>query len=156
MKSKLVLVALTVALTCGLMMGLVCAQGNETTSVEAPITTAEAPITFGWIIAAWLIYSFVGFFASGETFNGVKFARTFIITIVAAFIAIALKVPPGNVTTQYGPVLDQIATVVLNTGPGITLIYLLEKLWKIVSKIKTKIEKAKEIASAPGPPTPTA
>jgi len=151
MKSKLVFAALLTALTCmlvGFSVSIVHAQGEA--------QTVEAPLTFGWIIVAWLIYSFTGFFASGETFNGVKFARTFIITIVAAFIAIALKVSPGNVTTQYGPILDQIATVILNTGPGITLIYLLEKLWKIVSNIKTKLEKAKEIASAPGPPTPTA
>jgi hypothetical protein len=149
MKSKAVLVALLAALTymlVGFSMPIVFAQGEA-----QPI---EVPITFGWIIAAWLIYSFVGFFASGEPFSGLKFARTFLVTIIVCFIALALKITPANVVTQYGPIIDQIAATIINTGPGITLIYILEKLWKIVDNIRTKLEKAKEIVSAPGPPTP--
>jgi membrane-bound acyltransferase YfiQ involved in biofilm formation len=148
MNSKIVLAALLVALcmVMGATVSVVFAQG-ETEPIEV-----QSVLTFGWIIASWLIYSFMGFFASGESFNGVKFAKTFLVTLIVAFIAVALKITPATVVTEYGPVLDQIATIILNTGPGMTLIYLLEKLWKIIVALKTKWEQAKQIAAGTGPP----
>jgi membrane-bound acyltransferase YfiQ involved in biofilm formation len=151
MKSKVVLVALLAALMC-ILVGF----SVPTAFAQGEATTAEASVTFGWIVAAWLIYSFVGFFASGEPFNGLKFARTFLVTIIVAFIAIALKITPANVVTSYGSIIDQFASLIINTGPGIGLIYLFEKLFKFSQLVKTKLEKAKELASAPGPPKPTA
>jgi hypothetical protein len=153
MKSKIVLVAILVLLSLsavGVMTPMVCAQ-----SKTEPIETGQPAVTFGWIIVAWLIYSLVGFFASGESFNGVKFAKTFLVTLIVAFIALALRITPATVVTEYGPVLDQVVAIVLNTGPGITLIYLLEKLWKIIVALKIKWEKAKELATGPGPPKST-
>jgi hypothetical protein len=149
MKSKAVLVALLATLTCmlvGFSMPIVLAQGEA-----QPV---EAPVMFGWTVGAWLIYSFVGFFASGEPFNGLKFARTFLVAIIVAFIAVALKITPANAATSYGSIIDQFASVIINTGPGIGLIYLFEKVFKFSQFLKTKLEKAKELTSAPGPPTP--
>jgi hypothetical protein len=142
-----ILVSLCMAI--GAIVPMAFAQGETEPVTPGP---EEAAITFGWIVAAWLVYSFVGFFASGESFNGIKFAKTFLVTILVGFIAIALKIAPTTVATEYGPILDQIATIIVNTGPGITLIYLLEKLWKIVVALKTKWEQAKQIAAGPGPP----
>ena len=150
MKSKIVLVVILVTLFTGIAVGfsvsIVYAEGETETN--------EAPVTFGWIIAAWLIYSFVGFFASGENFDGLKFARTFIVTLVVAFIALVFQIPPANVVTQYGVIIDQVATVVLNTAQGISLIYLSEKFMKILAATKAKWEKARELAQTGlGPPS---
>ena len=144
---KMLFVALLVLLcmVIGAITPMVFAQGE---------TEPEVPVSLGWIIIAWLVYSFSGYFASGEQFNGIKFAKTFIVTIIVLIIALALKITPTTVATQYSPVLDQVATVILNTAPGITLIYLLEKVWKIIAAYKAKWEKAKELAlpGTPGPP----
>jgi hypothetical protein len=146
MKSRVIVAALLVMTLLCMTAPLACAQGEA--------QTVEAPVTFGWIVAAWLIYSLVGFFASGEPFNGLKFARTFLVTIIVAFAAIALRITPANVLTSYGSIIDQFASIIINTGPGIGLIYLFEKLFKFSQLVKTKLEKAKELAPAPGPQAP--
>lgn len=150
MKSKIFLIAVLVMVLMYMTVGFV-PMAYAQDEAEIP----EAPVTFGWIIIAWLIYSFAGFFASGESFNGIKFARTFLVTIIVAFTALALRIPPANVVTQYGAIIDQLATVVMNASPGVMLILLSEKLLKIVNNFKAKWEKAKEVAhTGLGSPSP--
>jgi hypothetical protein len=129
---------------------LACAQGDGEAVPVAPETT------FGWTIAAWLIYAVAGLLAgittSGEHWDTVKFARSLITAILTGFIALAFRISPANVETQFGGFITTLANIVVNTAPGVTLIYLLDKIYKLIVNLKAKIEAARAL-SAPGPPS---
>ena len=114
--------------------------------------------TFGWVILAWLIYAVAGLVASvttpTERFDAIKFARSFLIMLLTAFIAIALRISPANIETQFGGLITTIANLIVNTGPGLTLIYLFEKVYRFIMNAKAKIEAAHGLQST-GPPRPS-
>ena len=151
MKNPIIFVAAVLALLCltlGTLTPTVWAQD------ETP-ETPEATATLGWIVVAWLFYSILGLLAAastGQTFDGMKFAKTFLITLIVAVIAFALRIPPATAVTQYGAIIDQIVTIIINTGPGMMLIYALEKLWKMIVAWKAKWEQARQAATGPSQP----
>ena len=101
---------------------------------------------------SWLIYSIAGLIASvsgGKDFNGFKFARTFLFTILVAILAVTLKITPVQAATAYGPMLEQVIPFLLNTGPCTVLIYAFNKVYEIIMNLKTKIEAAKLAATSP-------
>jgi hypothetical protein len=130
------------------------------TSVPVVLVVAQEPApvpvapetTFGWVVLAWLIYSIIGLLASvskpGETFDTLKFVRSFFIMLLTGVVSIALHLTPGIVTTQFGGILDMAATFILNTGPGLWLIYAFDKLIKLIMNLKTKLEAACVLAKA--------
>jgi hypothetical protein len=132
-----------------IVIPLVMAQGEAVP--VAPETT------FGWVVLAWVIYAIAGLVASitnpTEHFDPKKFAGSFLTAILTGFIAMALKIEPNTVSTQFGPVLNMVVAGILNAGPGLTLIYLFNKGYAIVMNTKAKIETARAL-STPGPPKP--
>jgi uncharacterized membrane protein len=149
MSRKIFVFAFMLTVAFAIIMPVVSAQ-TETVPL-APETT------FGWVILAWFIYALIGLLASVTTpkehFDAIKLARSFILMILTGVIAIALRITPGAIETQYGGILNVVATVVLNTGPGLTLIYSLDKLAKLIMNTKAKIEAARAL-STPGPSNP--
>ena len=150
-------------LTCMLLSALIL----TITSVPVVLVVAQEPApvptapetTFSWVVLAWLIYSIVGLLASvskpGETFDTMKFVRSFLIMLLTGVVSIALHLAPGSVTTQFGGILDMAATFILNTGPGLWIIYAFDKLIKLIMNLKAKLEAAHALAAAgPGPPKP--
>lgn len=123
-----------------------------------PAVPAAPEVTFGWILASWLIYAVAGLLAgittSGEHWDTVKFARSLITAILTGFIALAFHIAPANVETQFGGIVTTLANVIVNTAPGVSLIYLLDKIYRLIMNLKVKIEAARAL-STPGPPSPS-
>jgi len=134
--------------TTSMPIMVVVAQNGEAMPV-APETT------FGWVILAWLIYAVAGLVASVTTstehFDAIKFARSLLIMLLTGLIAVAFRISPANVETQFGGLITTIANLIVNTALGVTLIYLVDKLWKIIANLKAKVEAARA-AVGPGPP----
>ena len=116
---------------------------------QEPIPT-EPQTSIIALVAAWLFYSLLGLFAavsSGkEDFDAIKFLRGVVWFIIVAGIAIALKIPPAQVTTDWGPVITQVINFLIQTGPFTAAIYGIDKSYKIIIDMKTKIEKLREQA----------
>ena len=134
-----------------------------TATIPMVVAQSEAvPIapetTFGWVILAWLIYAVAGLVASvttpTERFDAIKFARSFLIMLLTAFIAIALRISPANIETQFGGLITTIANLIVNTGPGLTLIYLFDKVYRFIMNTKAKIEATRGLPVT-GPPRPS-
>jgi hypothetical protein len=134
-----------------IVIPLVMAQGEGEAVPVAPETT------FGWVILAWLIYAVAGLLASmtasGERFDAIKFARSLIIMLLTGAFALAFRISPANVETQFGGVITILTNTIVNAAPGVTLIYLVDKVWKLIANLKTKIEAARAL-STPGPSSP--
>jgi hypothetical protein len=130
---------------------MVIAQTEPTPAPVAPETT------FAWVFVAWLIYAVVGLLAGvttpKESFDALKLTRSFIVMVLTGITAIALRISPANVETEFGGLLTLSANIIVNTAPGVTFIYLIDKLWKLFVNLKTKIEAARGL-SATGPPKP--
>jgi len=110
------------------------------------------PMGLGWIVASWAIYNVIGLAASltsGEGFDGVKFGKTVLVTVIVAVIALALKIPPVNVTAAYGPVIDLLVIGLLNTAPGVTLMWAINRIWIVVASLKKKVEAARPVETPP-------
>lgn len=114
-------------------------------------------VTFGWVVVSWLIYSIAGLLASlttpTEKFDAVKFARSLLIMVLTGFMALAFGISPANVETQFGGFITAMANGIVNTAPGVTLIYILNKSTTFIMNLKAKIEAAKA-QMATGPPKP--
>lgn len=144
-----------------LLSAIILAAATMPVMVVVAQETTPAPVapevTFGWVVLSWLIYSIIGLLASiskpGETFDAIKFVRSFLIMLLTGLISIGLHLAPGSVTTQFGGTLDMIATFILNTGPGLWLIYAFDKLYKLIMNLKTKLEAAHTLATT-GPGSP--
>jgi len=131
--------------------------GQEPT--PEPIVSPTPEVTFAWVLLAWLIYAALGLLANmtatpSESFDAVKFASSLLSMVITFLLALILKLTPGAIITQYGPLIDGIATVVLNTGPGLLLIYAILRFYRFVMNAKAKMEAAKS-AAGPGPPHPS-
>jgi hypothetical protein len=112
--------------------------------------------TFGWVVLSWLIYAVAGLLASmtsAESFDTIKFARSVIIMLLTGAFALAFRISPANIQTEFGGVITILANTIVNAAPGVTLIYLIDKVWKLIANLKTKIEAARALSS-PGPPKP--
>ena len=122
---------------------------------QGEVVPVAPETTFGWVVLAWVIYAIAGLVASitnpTEHFDPKKFAGSFLTAILTGFIAMALKIEPNTVSTQFGPVLNMVVAGILNAGPGLTLIYLFNKGYVIVMNAKAKIETARAL-STPSPP----
>jgi len=121
---------------------------------EAVPVAPEA--TFGWVALSWLIYAVAGLLASmtgTERFDTIKFARSIIIMLLTGAFALAFRISPANIQTEFGGVITILANTIVNAAPGVTLIYLVDKVWKLIANLKTKIEVARTLSS-PGPPKP--
>ncbi len=120
---------------------------------EQPVSPQLSPeVSFGWVVVSWLIYSIAGLVSSvsgGKSFDGFKFTRTLLFTLLVAILAIALHITPVQVTTTYGPVLEQVIAFLLNTGPCTVLIYTFNKLYDVIMNLKTKFEAARVAATSP-------
>ena len=154
---KIIVIAFITALTLAtiatiavIVIPWVMAQGEGEVLPVAPETT------FAWVVGAWLIYAIAGLVASvskpTERFDPIKFAGSFLTAILTAFIAIGLGIEPGTVATQFGPSISMIATTILNTGPGLMLIYVFNKLYTLAMNLKAKIEAARALSTS-GPPS---
>jgi hypothetical protein len=44
---------------------------------------------------------------------------------------LAFRFSPANVETQFGGVITILANTIVNTAPGVALIYLVDKIWKL-------------------------
>jgi hypothetical protein len=128
---------------------LACAQGDGEAVPVAPETT------FGWVVFSWLIYAVAGLVASvttsNERFDASKFARSLIIMLLTGFFAIAFKISPVNVETEFGGIITIVANTIVNAAPGVTLIYLVDKVWKLIANLKTKIEAARALSTPRSP-----
>jgi hypothetical protein len=135
-----------------LVIPLARAQGDGEAVPVAPETT------FGWVVLSWLIYAVAGLVASmttsNERFDASKFARSLIIMLLTGFFALAFKISPVNIETEFGGIITIIANTIVNAAPGVTLIYIVDKVWKLIANLKTKIEATRAL-SAPGPPSPS-
>ena len=120
---------------------------------EQPIAPQPGPeVSFGWVVVSWLVYSIAGLIGSvsgGKSFDGFKFTRTLLFTLLVAIFAVTLKITPVQVTTAYGPVLEQVIGFLLNTGPCTVLIYSFNKLYDIIMNLKAKFEAARVAATSP-------
>ena len=142
-----------------LLVALAAATITPVVVAQSEAVPVAPETTFGWVAFAWLIYAVAGLVASvtktpGEPFDPVKFARSLLIMLLTGIIAIAFRISPANVETQFGGLITTVANVIVNTAPGVTLIYLTDKLYKFVTNAKAKIEAAHAV-SAPGPQKPT-
>jgi hypothetical protein len=130
---------------------LACAQGDGEAVPVAPETT------FGWVVLSWLIYAVAGLVASvtasGESFDAAKFVRSLIIMLLTGFFAIAFRISPVNIETEFGGIITILANTIGNAAPGVTLIYIVDKIWKLIANLKTKIEAARAL-STPEPQRP--
>jgi hypothetical protein len=118
-------------------------------------TTPDVSSTIYWVVGSWVIYNLLGLAASltsGDGFDSLKFGRTIIVTVIVAIIALALKMTPIAITTQYGPVLEIVVVCIMNTSPGLFLIYGINKVWTVLNVAKAKLEKARVAGSGAGPP----
>lgn len=146
-KKLILAVSMVVALALVFMV-----QAQEPTPTEPETQTSIIAL-----VAAWLFYSLLGLFAavsSGkEDFDAVKFLRGVVWFVIVAGIAIALKIPPAQVTTDWGPVITQVINFLIQTGPFTAAIYGIDKSYKIIIDMKTKIEKLREQAIPSAAPT---
>jgi len=72
--------------------------------------------------------------------------------IITGLFAIAFKISPANVETQFGGLITTLANIVVKTAPGVTLIYLINKLYSVIINLKAKIEAARaQMAAGPCP-----
>jgi hypothetical protein len=128
---------------------LACAQGDGEAVPVAPETT------FGWVVFSWLIYAVAGLVASvttsNERFDASKFARSLIIMLLTGFFAIAFRISPVNIETEFGGIITIVANTIVNAAPGVTLIYLVDKVWKLIANLKTKIEAARALSTPRSP-----
>jgi hypothetical protein len=149
---KLIKIALIAAATIAalatvtvIVIPLVMAQGEGEAVPVAPETT------FGWVVFSWLIYAVAGLLASvtasGERFDAIKFARSLIIMLLTGAFALAFRISPANVETQFGGVITIITNTIVNAAPGVTLIYLVDKIWKLIANLKTRIEAARTLST---------
>jgi len=123
---------------------------------QTEIAPMAPETTFGWVILSWLIYATAGLLASmtgTEHFDTIKFARSLIIMLLTGAFALAFRISPVNVETQLGGFISILANTIVNTATGISFIYLIDKIWKFIANLKTKIEAAR--ATGPGPPSPS-
>lgn len=148
MRRKILLLAIVNALlvaTVSLMMTPVFAQESV-----APQPGPE--VSFGWVVVSWLVYSIAGLISSvsgGKSFDGFKFTRSFLFTLLVAILALTLGLTPVQVTTEYGPVLEQVVAFLLNTGPSTVLIYSFNKLYDVIMNLKRKLEATQIAATSP-------
>jgi hypothetical protein len=132
---------------------LVCAKG------DGEAVPVEPETTFGWVVLSWLIYAVAGLIASitktpAESFDAIKFTRSFLIMLLTGLATLALRISPTNVETQFGGLITILATTIVNTAPGVALIYLFEKLYRFVTNLGTKIQAARSL-SGPGSASPS-
>lgn len=120
---------------------------------EQPVSPQPGPeVSFGWVVVSWLVYSIAGLISSvsgGKSFDGFKFTRTLLFTLLVAAFAVVLKITPVQVTTTYGPFLEQVIGFLLNTGPCTVLIYTFNKLYDIIINLRAKFEAARVAATSP-------
>lgn len=134
----------------------VFAQDGNQTLTEEPIEPTEpetGPVI--WVVAGWLLYSLLGLVASitkadGTKFDPKKFALSFLWFLIVAVVAVALKLTPVQVETQYPSLITDIVNLIANSSVGLTLIYFFDKLWKIATNIKNKFE-IKTTTTSPSP-----
>jgi hypothetical protein len=128
-----------------LVIPLARAQGDGEAVPVAPETT------FGWVVFSWLIYAVAGLVASvtasDESFDAVKFARSLIIMLLTGFFAIAFRISPVNIETEFGGIITILANTIVNAAPGVTLIYIVDKIWKLIANIRTKIEATRALSA---------
>ena len=140
-----------IATVAVIVIPLVMAQGEGEAVPAAPETT------FCWVVFSWLIYAVAGLLASmtasGERFDAIKFARSLIIMLLTVAFALAFRISPANIETQFGGVITILTNTIVNAAPGVTLIYLVDKVWKLIANLKTRIEAARAL-STPSPSSP--
>jgi len=151
MTKKIWLFAFTLLVMVTMSIPIIPVVAQELASTPTEPVGPAPEVTFGWVFAGWLVYAIAGLLANKDPFDPVKFGRSFLITVFTGFVAIAFKISPVNVETQFGGLLGSIANLVVNTAPGVTLIYLVDKTWKFIFNLKVKIEAARA-ATGPGPP----
>jgi len=134
---KMILIVLFVLLI--LALPTVSAQTEVTSGDGQAIPLNGYPEGFAWSIVAFIIYSFAGFFASGEEFKPIKMAKTFMFVLLVTVFAVGYGITPVQVLNSYGPIIDALIVIFLNTGPIVLLAYLFDKGYKILMLIKTKI-----------------
>ena len=121
-----------------------------------PVAPVEPAVTFGWTVLSWFVYAVTGLLASvafgKEPFDAKKIAKSILLMVIAGVFALAFRLTPGAVTTQYGASIDLIATTILNTAPGLWLIYVFDKIYQFTMHAKARMEAA---AMGPGPPSPS-
>jgi small basic protein len=106
---------------------------------------------FLWSVIAWLLYSLSGgllAFIQQQNFDPKKFATSFVWAIVVAGLSIFFGMQPGEVTSQYPGLVEDILKAIGNTGFFTTLIYFFDKASRIVYGLydvwKTGAKKAAE------------
>jgi hypothetical protein len=126
-----------IATVAVIVIPLVMAQGESEAVPAAPETT------FSWVVLSWLIYAVAGLVASvttsNERFDAAKLARSLIIMLLTGFFALAFRISPVNIETEFGGIITIIANTIVNAAPGVTLIYIVDKIWKLIANLKTKI-----------------
>ena len=135
-----------------LLVGLAAATITPVVVAQSEVVPVAPETTFGWVAFAWLIYAVAGLVASvtktpTEPFDPIKFARSLLIMLLTGVIALAFRISPANVETQFGGLITTMANVIVNTAPGVTLIYLTDKLYKFVMNAKAKIEAAHTLST---------
>ena len=120
---------------------------------QEPVAPQPGPeVSFGWVVVSWLVYSIAGLISSvsgGKSFDGFKFTRTLLLTLLVAILAVALHITPVQAATTYGPVLEEVIGFLLNTGPCTVLIYAFNKLYDVIMNLKAKLEATRIAATSP-------
>lgn len=149
MKKNTLLAALLILAAVLVPIPLALAQTEQST------VSPDVTMTLGWVVVSWVFYNVLGLVASltsGESFDNLKFGRTLLVTTIVAIISLALKITPITVTTQYGAVLEIVVITILNTSPGLFLLYGVNKIWTTLNNLKARLQRAKAAGSGPGPP----
>jgi hypothetical protein len=149
MKKNTLLAALLILAAVLVPIPLALAQ------TEQPAVAPDVTMTLGWVVVSWVFYNVLGLVASltsGESFDNLKFGRTLLVTTIVAIISLALKITPITVTTQYGAVLEIVVITILNTSPGLFLLYGVNKIWTTLNNLKARLQKARAAGSGAGPP----
>jgi hypothetical protein len=139
--AKLIIaVAVVLALS---IIGLVSAQGNQTvtpTETTFDITTKEII----YIAVGWFIYTILGLIEAvikGETFDPLKFGKTFVWALIVMFLAIGFKITPVEVTTEYPTLVSALVDLIINSGAGMALIYAFQKIYGIITGFVSTLKK---------------
>jgi len=99
--------------------------------------------SYVYVALAWFVYNIWGLiasFSSKESFDPKKFGKTIIWAVLVSLFAVTAKVAPAEVITGYGSALDVIITTVMNTGPGISLIWFIDRAYKTITGLGSRIE----------------
>ena len=132
---------------CAVLIAILCVGTAGLTYAEIAVESTPEVITYksiAYVAFAWFIYTMVGLLAAiiggNQSFDVIKFTRTFLWALIVMVVAILMKSTPTAVIENQDNLITSTIAVVMNSGAGMSLIYVFDKIWTIISGINARFK----------------